>query len=251
MGKLDGKVAVVTGSANERGMGYETVKRFIKEGAKVVIADVKEDEGTKFAEELGENALFIKLNVADEHNWQDVISKTEEQFGTLDILINCAGISINASPTTEDTDVEDFRKVLEVNLVGTFLGMKYAIPSMKRNGKGSIVNISSAIGQMAMPNNSAYVASKFGVRGISKVAALELAENNIRVNSVHPGFVATQMLLTDDLQQGKDTPFTEMIPMKRLADAKELTNMIFYLASDDASYSTGSEYTVDGGLTPF
>ena len=243
MGRLENKVAVVTGGAG--GMGESHVRRFVKEGAKVVIADLAEEPGKKLAEELGENALFIKLNVTDAESWKKLVEETEEKFGPINILINNAGISIPG--TTQDTPYEEYLKTIKVNQDGVFLGMQAVYPSMKKANGGSIVNISSSAGINSSPNTSAYTASKFAVRGMTKAAALDFAADNIRVNSVHPGLIQTPMALDEETSKVMDA-LRENIPMKRFAQPEEVTNLVLFLASDEASYCNGAEYIIDGGL---
>lgn len=244
MGKLENKVAVITGGAG--GMGTAHAERFIKEGSKVVIADLGTSNGEKAAEELGENAVFVELDVTDESSWENLVKKTEETFGPIDILINNAGIV--ASRSIKDTSYEDYKKTIAINQDGIFLGMKHVHSSMKKVEMGSIVNISSISGIVGNANNSAYVASKFAVRGLTKAAAAEFAEDNIRVNSIHPGTIRTAMTEQEDVKEMVQE-MIKMVPMKRLAEPEEITNLVVYLASDEASYSTATEFIADGGLT--
>ncbi len=183
MGRLDGKVALISGAA--RGQGEAEARRFVAEGAKVVIADVLDEEGEAVAHELGDDAVFVKLDVTSEEAWQEAVASTVDAFGGLHVLVNNAGV-LGAFTPLVDTTVENFMRVLSINLVGTFVGMKTAAPAMRDSGGGSIVNISSTAGMWGVPFAVEYTASKFGVRGITKVAALELGHDGIRVNSVHP-----------------------------------------------------------------
>jgi len=243
--KLDGKVAIITGGA--RGMGASHARRLVEEGAKVVITDVLVSEGEELAYELGENALFVEHDVTSAEDWKNVVKIAEETYGPVNVLVNNAGITGEMAPIDE-TSEHDYRKVIDVNQVGVYLGMKSVIPSMKKAGSGSIINISSLAGLVGSTNSVAYVASKFAVRGMTKVAALELAEHGIRVNSIHPGFIETPMI-----RQGNTNDLTAMyeqiIPMKRIAKPEEVSNLVVFLASDDSSYSTGSEFVIDGGLS--
>lgn len=189
MGRFDGKVALVTGGAS--GMGAADCKLFVEEGAKVVIADLNEEIGGELANELGDNAIFVKLNVADEQDWKDAIAATNEAFGRLDILVNNAGILQMTG--VEDTTLEQFQKIMAVNVDGVFLGMKYAIPEIRKQGGGAIINMSSTAGLEGQVSATGYVASKWAVRGMTKTVAADVADENIRINSVHPGAIATPM----------------------------------------------------------
>ncbi|MCG1010767.1 glucose 1-dehydrogenase [Salinicoccus sp. ID82-1] len=243
MSRLEGKVAVITGGAG--GMGKVHAKLFINEGAKVVIADLGSSEGKKTAEELGDQATFVELDVTDEKNWTRLVEETESTFGPINILVNNAGIVVSKS--IENTSLEDFRKTTMINQDGVFLGMKHVFSSMKKAESGSIVNISSISGMVGNNNNSAYVASKFAVRGLTKAAAVEFAPHNIRVNSVHPGTIRTPMTEQEDVQEIV-REMEKQIPLKRIAEPKEISNLVLYLASDESSYSTGTEFVADGGL---
>lgn len=242
MGRLNEKVAIITGGA--RGMGASHVRAFIKEGAKVMIADILEQEGKALANELGENVKFIKLDVTKRANWEEVVAETEKAFGPINVLVNNAGISMNRS--IEETSEEDYRRILDINQVSVFLGMKSVIPSMKKGNGGSIVNISSINGLVG--GAIGYTDTKFAVRGMTKAAALELSRFGIRVNSVHPGVIETPMILQEDSKEAIQE-FAKYIPSGRVAKPEEVSNLVVYLASDESSYSTGSEFVVDGGLT--
>jgi 3alpha(or 20beta)-hydroxysteroid dehydrogenase len=195
MGRLDGKVALISGAA--RGMGQAEARLFASEGAQVVVADLLDEEGSLVAKEIGSPAIFQHLDVTDETSWSDAVAAATDAFGRLDVLVNNAGIVI-PSPL-RDLSLDDYRAVTEVNQTGVFLGMKSVVPAMEASGAGSIVNISSIDGLIGMDLVFAYVASKFAVRGMTKVAALELASLGIRVNSVHPGFVHTRLGNPDDV----------------------------------------------------
>lgn len=242
MARLEGKVAIITGSA--QGMGAAHAKKFIEEGAKVVLTDLNEEKGKAFAAELGENAIFVKQNVANEEDWKNVVAKAEETFGSVNVLVNNAGITMAKSIT--DTSVEDYRKIVEINQVSVFLGIKSVVSSMEKAGQGTIVNISSLNGLVG--GAVGYTDTKFAVRGITKAAALELAPKNIRVNSVHPGVIATPMVVQEDTKAAVEA-FSKMIPMGRVAEPEEVSNLVLYLASEESSYSTGSEFIVDGGMS--
>ncbi|WP_050613699.1 glucose 1-dehydrogenase [Bacillus testis] len=242
MARLEGKVAIITGSA--QGMGASHARRFIKEGAKVVITDLNEEKGKALAAELGENALFVKHNVTNAEDWKNVVEETEKAFGKVDVLVNNAGISLNKS-ILETTEVE-YRRIVDINQVSVFLGIKTVIPAMQKAGGGSIVNISSMNGIVA--GAIGYTDTKFAVRGMTKAAAMECANYGITVNSVHPGVIATPMILQAD-SKAEIEEFSKHIPVKRVAQPEEVSNLVLYLASDESNYSTGSEFIVDGGLT--
>lgn len=238
MGRVDGKVALISGGA--RGMGAADARALVAEGAQVVIGDLLEEEGTKLADELGDAARFVRLDVTQPESWQGAVEATVAAFGKLDVLVNNAGIAnIN---TLENFSLEQWRKIIDINLTGTFLGMQAAVAPMKAAGGGSIINVASIEGLRGSPGLYGYVASKFGVRGLAKAAALELAEHNIRVNSVLPGLVRTRMTIAipDDFLA---------IPLGRGAKPAEVASMVLYLASDESAYSTGADFVVDGGLT--
>lgn len=242
MARLEGKVVIVTGAA--QGMGAAHAKKFIEEGAKVILTDLNEEKGQALATELGENALFIKHNVANEDDWNTVVAKAEEAFGPVTVLVNNAGITMAKSIL--ETTVEEYRRIVEINQVSVFLGVKAVIPTMQKAGIGSIVNISSLNGLVG--GAIGYTDTKFAVRGLTKAAALQLAPQNIRVNSVHPGVIATPMVVQEDTKAAVEQ-FEKFIPLKRVAKPEEVSNLVLYLASDESSYSTGSEFIVDGGLS--
>ncbi|EHO48235.1 glucose 1-dehydrogenase [Lentilactobacillus kisonensis] len=240
MKKLDGKVAIITGTS--QGMGASHAKLFVNEGAKVAITDINEEKGTALANELGDQAIFVKQDVSNEDDWKNVVNTTTDKFGKLDILVNNAGISVNKS--LADTTVADYMKIFKINQLSVFLGMKYSVPAMK-NG-GSIVNISSMNGLVG--GAIGYTDTKFAVRGMTKAAALQLAHSGIRVNSVHPGVISTPMIHQGD-SEAVIKEFAKAIPLQRVAEPEEVSKMVLFLASDDSSYSTRSEFVVDGGLT--
>lgn len=242
MGQLDGKVAIVTGAA--QGMGAAHATRFINEGAKVVITDLNEEKGLALAESLGENALFVKHNVTSEEDWANVIVKAEEAFGPVNILVNNAGISFNKG--LQELTLADYRKIVDINQVSVFLGMKAVVSSMQKAEGGSIVNISSMNGIVA--GVVGYTDTKFAVRGMTKAAAIELAGYGIRVNSVHPGVISTPMIQQGDAKAAIEE-FAKHIPLKRVAQPEEVSSLVLFLASDESSYSTGAEFIIDGGLT--
>jgi 3alpha(or 20beta)-hydroxysteroid dehydrogenase len=242
---LTGKVAIVTGGA--RGMGAAAVRRLANEGAIVVATDILDDDGKTLADELGEGVSFVHHDVTSEAGWTALVEDTERQFGSLDVLVNNAGIlKFNA---IADTPIEELRLVLEVNLIGCFMGMKAAIPAMKRAGGGSIVNISSTEGLGGTVFCGAYTASKFAVRGITKVAAIEYGVDKIRVNSVHPGGIDTPMTRAVMDDAGRKYVAKHVSGLKRMGEADEVAKVVVFLAGDGSSYCTGSEFVVDGGVT--
>lgn len=242
MERLLNKVAIVTGAAG--GMGASHARRFVEEGAKVVLTDLNEQAGTALANELGENAMFIKQDVTSQGDWENVVSETEKAFGPVNILVNNAGISLNNS--IEQTTLDQYLKIVNINQVSVFLGMKTVVSSMKKTENGSIVNISSMNGLVA--GAIGYTDTKFAVRGMTKAAAIDFSRYGIRVNSVHPGVIETPMITTGDAVE-VIKEFAKHIPLKRVAQSEEITNLVLFLASEESSYSTGSEFVADGGLT--
>jgi 3alpha(or 20beta)-hydroxysteroid dehydrogenase len=241
---LQGKVAIVTGAA--RGQGEAEARRFVAEGAKVLLADVLDSEGEAVAASLGEAAAFRHLDVTSEAEWTAAVADAEARFGPVSILVNNAGILDFAA--VQDQDIDRFRRVIEVNLIGTLIGIKTVAPSMQKGGGGSIINISSNGGIWGLPSLGAYVSSKWAVRGLSKSAALDLGPLGIRVNSLHPGGIDTPMVNFG----GGDTsqsPFAKALPIPRMGHVDEVANVVAFLASDEASYVTGAEWSVDGGAT--
>ena len=246
MGRLEGKVAIITGAS--QGMGEAHAKAFVREGAKVILTDINAVGGQKLADSLGVNALFVKHDVAQEDQWARVLSEGESRFGKVNVLVNNAGI-IGAIASTIEFTQPDYQQVYEVNQLGVYLGMKTVIPSMIESGGGSIVNISSIAGMVAIygcPNLS-YIASKFAVRGMSKQVAIEYGSKNIRCNSVHPGYIRTPMMAAATDEEGGAA--VSMIPLARLADPNEVSNLVVFLASDESSFITGHEHVIDGGMT--
>jgi len=237
MGRVAGKVALVTGGA--RGIGESAVRRLVEEGAKVVVTDVLDADGEALVAELGDNAAYFRLDVTDRGAWEEVVAKTKELFGGLDVLVNNAGIADFGGIT--DFTYEQWDRIIDINLNGVFNGMKAALPLLRESTKNaSIINLSSTAGLQGYNALSGYVASKWGVRGLSKAAAVELGPENIRVNSIHPGVIATPM--TQDL----DTPQTH-VPLKRVGQPDDIGNLVVYLASDESTFSTGAEFVADGG----
>jgi len=242
--RLADKVALITGGS--RGMGAAEARLFVEHGAQVAIADVLDAEGEVLAKELGPSARYIHLDVTDEQSWAACVDDVVQSFGALDVLVNNAGIA-SLAPIV-DTTTEEYLRVVGVNQLGVFLGIRTAIPAMTTAARASIVNISSIEGIAGSPATIAYSASKFAVRGMTKVAAIELAPVGIRVNSIHPGGVRTPML--DPIGGVNLAARVEpLIPMKRLAAPEEIALLALFLASDESSYCTGSEFVADGGIT--
>ncbi len=246
MGRLDGKAALITGGA--RGQGAAAARRFVAEGARVIIADVLSEEGKALADELGDAAWFQYLDVGDEQAWQDAMIEVDRLLGRLDVLVNNAGILVFGA--LDQMSLADYERVIRVNQIGTFLGMRSAVPMMKRGGGGSIVNLSSVEGIAGMPMLTAYAASKFAIRGMTKVAAMELGPADIRVNSVHPGAIDTSMISTALGGHPVDMSLVgQRVALGRVGQPEEVANLVLFLASDESSYCTGGEFVVDGGAT--
>ena len=244
MGRLDGKVALISGGA--RGMGAAHVRHFVAEGAQVVFGDIL-PEGADVASDVGAACRFLRMDVTSEDDWAAAVATAVETFGKLDVLVNNAGILVYGK--IADMALADFRRVLDVNLIGTWLGVKAVIEPMTAAGGGSIVNISSIEGFIGAAGLSAYSASKFGIRGLTKAAARELAERGIRVNSIHPGAINTAMMSNPDLIAQVDAEaFIATMPIKRFAKPVEVSKVAAFLASDDTSYCTGTEVVIDGGI---
>ena len=242
MERLKNKVAIITGGA--RGMGASHVRLFASEGAKVVFTDLNEEQGRILEKEIGGNVKFIKQDVTDAASWEKVVEDTEKIFGQVNILVNNAGISIN-KPLLEITE-DEYRKIVDINQVSVFLGTKAVAASMKKVGNGSIVNISSMNGLVG--GAIGYTDTKFAVRGMTKAAAIQLSPLGIRVNSVHPGVIETPMVTEGDSYE-VIKQLSKQIRIRRMAKSEEVSNLVLYLASDESSYSTGSEFVIDGGLT--
>ena len=241
MKRFENRTVIVTGGA--RGMGASHTRGFIAEGANVVIADV-DHEGQRLADELGNQAVFSRLDVTSEADWSATVRAAEKAFGPVSVLVNNAGIVHFA--LIADTEPADWSRVIDVNLTGTYLGIRAIAPSIRKAGGGAIVNISSAAAMSGVSGAAAYVASKWGVRGLTKTAALELARDNIRVNSIHPGATRTTMTAQPDVE-AVATASVRGLAMPRIAQPEELTRLVLFVASDEASFSTGSEFIADGG----
>jgi 3alpha(or 20beta)-hydroxysteroid dehydrogenase len=237
MGRVDDKVAIITGGA--QGMGAADARMLVAEGAKVVIADILDEPGQALADELGDAARYVHLDVSDEEQWQAAVDAAVTAFGKVNVLVNNAGI-VQVAPL-KSLDVDKWNRVLAVNLTGAMLGIKAVLGPMTEAGGGSIINVSSIEGMRGASWVHSYVASKWGLRGLTKSAALELASDNIRVNSLHPGFIRTPMTkhFPDDMVG---------TPLGRPGKPEEVATFVVFLASDESSFSTGSEFVVDGGL---
>ena len=245
--RLEGKVALISGGS--RGQGAAEARLFAKEGAAVVIADVLEDEGKQLEAEINETggrALFARLDVTSETDWQRCIAETVERFGKLDVLVNNAGIY--SQTMIEDTTVEEWERIMSVNTTGVFLGTKHAIPEMRKAGGGSIVNISSIAGIIGSPRGGAYTTSKGGVRLFTKTTALQHAQDGIRANSIHPGPVDTEMIAHNIGTPEGLAASLSRVPLGRVGTVDDVAYGALFLASDEASYMTGSELVIDGGV---
>ncbi|ROO87094.1 3alpha(or 20beta)-hydroxysteroid dehydrogenase [Actinocorallia herbida] len=242
------RTVLVTGATG--GQGVSHIRAYHAEGANVVIADIAEERGRALAAELGDRALSVRLDVTDEVSWAAAIKATEERFGPLSVLVNNAGVQNPAAPI-EATDLRVWQRILDINLTGAFLGIKAAAPSLRRAGGGVIVNIASTSGIGGTAFYAPYVAGKWAIRGLTKTAALELGRDGIRVNAVHPGVIATPFIT--EPAAGSDAPISdfyspEPFAIPRLGEPSDVTRLLLFLTSDEASFATGSEYVVDGGL---
>ena len=247
--RLEGKVAIITGGAH--GMGAEECRIFAREGAKVVIADILEEEGRQVEAEIAESggdALFVRLDVTSEDDWQAAVGEAVSRYGKLDTLVNNAGIARPHTP--EGLRTEDWDDLMDINAKGVFLGMKYAIPEMQKVGGGSIVNISSISGIVGQTQvHMGYNASKGAVRIVTKSAAVQYAQDGIRVNSVHPGMMPPMRSSIAAQRPGSRDALIAGVPMGRAGRREEVGYAVLFLASDEASYITGAELVVDGGFT--
>lgn len=253
MNRLEGKVAVITGGSG--GIGKVVAERFLKEGAKVAIVDLVQESLDEVRENLGNSndVMVIKADVTNEEDVKNYVDKTVKAFGTIDIFFNNAGIEGSVAPLIE-TSLEDFEKVQKVNVNGVFLGLKHVLPVMMKQESGSVINTSSTAGFGAAPDLSPYIASKHAVAGLTKSAAIEVANKQVRVNSIHPAPVNTRMMRSietgynsNDTNSIKDQ-FSQSIPLGRYGEAEDISNLVTFLASDESSFITGAQYRIDGGM---
>ncbi|HSJ69256.1 MAG TPA: SDR family oxidoreductase [Anditalea sp.] len=242
---LKGKVALITGAAS--GIGESTAMLFAKEGAKLVLTDINEEKGKIILENiknLGAEVIFLKADVSNAGDSENSVQKAIEKFGKLDIAVNNAGIGGPQNPVGE-YEIEAWNKVIAINLSGVFYGMRYQIPAMLKNGKGSIINVASILGSVGFASSAAYVAAKHGVVGLTKSAAIEYSAQGIRVNSVGPAFIKTPLL--EGLDKGLLDQLVSLHPIGRLGESEEVAELFLWLASDKASFATGAYYPIDGG----
>lgn len=242
MSRFLDRTVIITGGA--RGMGAAHARMFAEQGARVVLTDLLAEEGTSLADQLGDTALFVRADVTSPGDWSSIVDRAVEHFGSVDVLVNNAGVLIDHR--LETATEHDYRHTLEVNQVAVFLGMQAVVPVMRRAGRGSIVNIGSTAGIVGVTDCFSYVAAKWAVRGMTKAAALELAPYGVRVNAVHPGDVETEMTAR---QRAAGEITTAGIAMGRFGDATEVSSAVLFLASDESSYVTGADIVVDGGYT--
>jgi 3alpha(or 20beta)-hydroxysteroid dehydrogenase len=246
MSRLAGKIAIITGAS--QGMGAAHARGFVEHGARVILTDVNETAGQALAAEIGAGAFFVEHDVTNARDWANVVEQAEKHFGTVNVLVNNAGILGPLASTVELTERE-FLRVCAVNQTSVFLGMQAVLPGMVSAGGGSIVNISSIAGLVAnygVPNLG-YIASKFAVRGMTKQVAVEYGDRNIRANSVHPGYIKTPMMAAATDEAGGEA--LAQIPLRRLAAPEEVSNLVVFLASDESRFITGAEHVIDGGMT--
>ncbi len=252
-GRVDSKVVLITGGAS--GLGAESGRRLAKEGATVVLTDLQADAGQALADQItaaGGRAEFLMQDVTDEARWGEVVEAVMNRFGRIDVLVNSAGIGEGGQPILEATYAA-WKRVIDINLDGTFLGVKAVAPAMAAAGRGSIINLSSILGKVGQAGAAAYCASKGGVLMLTKAVALELAPLGVRVNSVHPGYIDTPMVVNALRNSENENELRDMIisrhAMGRLGVPREIADAIVFLASDESSFMTGSELVVDGGYT--
>lgn len=243
--RLAGRAAIVTGAA--RGQGQAIARLFVQHGAGVVMGDILDDELHQAAQSIGPGAVAVPLDVTDETAWAGAVARCESEFGGVDVLVNNAGVV--AVGTVAETPLDEYRRVVEVNQVGCFLGMKAVVPAMRRRGGGSIVNTSSVAGLQGGAGVIAYTASKWAVRGMTRAAAMELGGDGIRVNSIHPGIIDTPMINGPEFASVDRSAHVASLPAGRIGQAADVAWMALFLASTESSYCTGSEFIVDGGST--
>ena len=239
--RFEGKVAFVTGAAI--GMGAEHARGIVREGGSVVIADIREEAAKRLADSLGPRAKHVRLDITDEEQWQLAVELAEQLFGRIDILVNNAAVLLTGSIDSESP--KQYRRILEVNLTGAFLGMRTISPKMRATRSGCIINIASVAALVGFPNSVGYCSAKWGLRGLTKAAALDLAGTGVRVNLVCPGPIDTPM--NDVLDSATRQALCGGLPIPRMGSPSEVSRVVLFLASDEASYCTGGEYSVDGG----
>ncbi|MEV0114676.1 glucose 1-dehydrogenase [Streptomyces sp. NPDC050844] len=237
---LDGKTVLITGAG--RGQGAAEARLFAAAGARVVVTDVRQEEGREVAKSLGPQGVFVHHDVADAESWAAAVARSLDAFGRLDALVNNAALWRTAS--VENETYENFDALIRVNLLGPFLGIQAVLPALRDAGGGSIVNVSSTAGLVGIPGHAAYGSTKFGLRGLTRSSALDLARFGVRVNSVHPGAIDTPMISA--ASTGRDWSH---LPLGRMGRPEEVGDLVLFLASDASSYITGAEFTVDGGST--
>jgi 3alpha(or 20beta)-hydroxysteroid dehydrogenase len=248
MGRFDGKTVLISGGAG--GQGAAHARAFAREGANVVIGDIRDEAGEAIAAEIGAQALYVHLDVSVEQDWARAVVAAEERFGPLEVLVNNAGIP-SPAVLIENGDPATWQHILDVNLTGAYLGIRAATPSLRRNGGGAIVNIASMAADVGLAYLAPYVASKWGVRGLSQTAAIELARDGIRVNAVHPGVVRTPFV-TEPAGPNEapvvETFSPDALAVPRIAEPEEISHVVLYLSSRDAAFVTGTDVVIDGGL---
>ncbi|WP_141576557.1 SDR family oxidoreductase [Actinomadura sp. WMMA1423] len=244
-GRLSGRVALISGAAS--GMGAAHARAFTAEGARVVLGDIDDGKGARLAAALGESAAYVHLDVTSSADWTAAVQAAMERFGMLNVLVNNAGI-LDGGPLGAYTE-QQWRRILDVNLTGAFLGLSAARDALVAGRPSSVINVSSAAGMQGVAGMHGYTASKYGLRGLTKSAALELAEHGVRVNSVHPGAVMTPMIAGMAAEQGVADIDRAQSTLTRLAHPEEISTLMVYLASEESSFCTGGEFLADGGLT--
>ena len=250
MGRVEGKVVLVTGAASNPGLGHASAITLANEGAKLVITDIDDDGGEACLAEIkatGGEGIYLHHDVTSEAEWKTVIAATVKNYGQLDVLVNNAGIAVLKD--LDEMTLKDFELQNRVNLTGPFLGIKHAVPEMRKAGGGSIINMSSVAGLVGMPRTIAYGASKGGLRIMSKSVAMAVADDNIRCNSIHPGVIWSNIYAWTTREELENSPLTDSIPMGKIGDAQDIANAVLYLASDESKYVSGTEIVVDAGMT--
>ena len=242
--RLEGKVALITGAA--RGQGEAEARRFVEEGARVLLTDVRDDEGEALARSLGDAAAYVSLDVVEEAQWQRAVSAAVDRFGALHVLVNNAGIGVVG--LLDELSLEEHRRIIDVNLNGVYLGLRAAKSALAATGNASIVNVSSIDGLVGVLGMTSYSASKFAVTGMTRSASIELGPLGIRVNSIHPGVIASPMVreVSGEIQARLDRLMAQQ-PIARMGEPEEVANLALFLASDEASYITGTQVVIDGG----